>query len=195
MKAILDQDIIITWSTGQNGVEVGDPPDGVRDLSRLRFDGTALIDLTGLSQMHVTTHLGCWTLHCIAVPGSQLVTMTYGQKKQLINDDGVYRLKTTSEIAEAAIDNFNTLLKSNLRQALTSTLGDTEDQIADLNKAIVLIMTVIADGPGAAAARTVIEALAPLYTDIYPADVVQPTLTINAAILKNKMPKYYEDRQ
>jgi hypothetical protein len=48
--------------------------------------------------MYVRYEDNQWVLHCIEVPGSQLVTMKFWEKKWLIDDSGTYRPMTGEEI-------------------------------------------------------------------------------------------------
>ena len=102
MRVLLNEDIIIKVLPKDSplGVEVGNPPLGSPfDVTRLRYNGSALVDLFNESEMYVRFRPGKgWSLHCIEVEGSQLVTMKFQQKKWLINDAGTYRVMTTEEI-------------------------------------------------------------------------------------------------
>ncbi len=107
MRAILKEDIIIKFvdPKSDKGVEVGDLPLGVLlDLARIRWNGTALIDLTSLDEIYVRLTNNVWSLHSIEVKGSQLVTMEYWQKKWLTNDAGTYRILTVEEVVQKKDD-------------------------------------------------------------------------------------------
>jgi len=102
MRVILKEDVIIKVlpDKSDKGVEVGDAPFGSPiDLTRLRYNGSNLVDLYNLDEMYVRREPSSeWTLHCIEVPGSQLVTMKFWEKKWLIDDSGTYRPMTGEEI-------------------------------------------------------------------------------------------------
>ena len=119
MKAVLKEDMII--SAGGFGVEIGAVPSGV-GVERLRFDGSVLIDLMDLTSIWVReTAPGFYELHCVYVPHTQLVTMTYTDRGNLIMENGVIRVMTTQEVTDKKqaiqddiTDNRN--LKDELRQ-------------------------------------------------------------------------------
>ena len=94
MKVILDQDRIINFSDA--GIEIGTIPLGI-DIRRLRWTGASLIDLNDLTEIWVEYKGGAFILHAIEVPGSQLVTMTYANRKDLKLDVNTIRLKTSDE--------------------------------------------------------------------------------------------------
>ncbi|MHA2086071.1 MAG: hypothetical protein ACXABD_20190 [Candidatus Thorarchaeota archaeon] len=104
MRVILKEDVIVKVLRPKSelGIEVGEPPFGSPiDFTRLRYDGEKLVDLYNLDEMYVRMGpSGQWSLHCIEVPGSQLVTMRFWQKKNLIDDSGTYRVRTDEEIEE-----------------------------------------------------------------------------------------------
>jgi hypothetical protein len=93
---IRDYDIINTINA-PDGIEVGSIPKGV-GLERMRWDGHQLIDLFTLPQIWVEQKNGAFTLHCIKVPDSQLITMKDQDRKKLWSDNGVYKIKTLAEI-------------------------------------------------------------------------------------------------
>lgn len=98
MKAILDKDRIINFSE-LGTVVLPTLPKRVA-LDRIRWDGTKIVDLGKLSQIWVEYANGHFILHAIEVPNSQLVTMTYTDRKDLILDNGIIRLKTALEKME-----------------------------------------------------------------------------------------------
>ena len=99
MKATVQQDIITRIGVGET--EITAIPKGI-GLERLRWDGYQVIDLMTLNTIWLERQGGVFVLHCIEVPGSQAVVMTYPDRKNLINDAGTYRLKTAQELTAAA---------------------------------------------------------------------------------------------
>lgn len=95
MKAILNQDRIVKIGT-KAGVEIGRIPRDI-GIERLRWNGEKLIDLASLRKIWVEYRNGAFILHAIQVPGSQLVPMLFRDRKRLINDNGVYRVKSEEE--------------------------------------------------------------------------------------------------
>lgn len=120
MKAILDRDIILQINMGDT--EIGHIPKGV-GLERLRWNGSEIVDLMGLTAIWIEQQGGVWVLHCVEVPNSQLVTMTYAERRRLMNDAGTYRLMTPAEIADAEAKD---RLESKNTGLLRSISGDTD---------------------------------------------------------------------
>ena len=94
MKVSIRNHDMINKINVPNGIEVGSIPRGV-GLERMRWNGIRLIDLITLDAFHVDSK---FILHCIPVPGSQLVEMRYRSRKRLWNDNGVYKIKTPLQI-------------------------------------------------------------------------------------------------
>lgn len=185
MKAILDQDRIISVSSTGSGVEIGPLPVGV-GLERLRWNGKAVIDLINLSDIYVDTRL---ELHCIEVTGSQLIKMTYGDRKNLAIEDGVIRLKTAEEIAVGLIQAGNSMLKTRLRSSLKGKIGDTPDNVADLNKLVYVILESMVGG--SADATAFLGELLLILRETYSYAGSKDTLLANAPILQDEMSTYY----
>lgn len=78
-------------------IDKGSIPAGV-GLERLRWTGKALVDLSGLDKIYVEHVNGGFLLHAIKVPYSQLVKMTYRDRKKLWNDNGVFKIKSDAQI-------------------------------------------------------------------------------------------------
>lgn len=78
-------------------IDKGSIPAGV-GLERLRWTGKALVDLASLDSIWCEYVNGAFLLHAIEVPFSQLVKMTYRDRKKLWNDNGVYKIKSDSQI-------------------------------------------------------------------------------------------------
>jgi hypothetical protein len=139
MRVLLREDIIIKVldTNSPLGVEVGDPPMGSPiDFTRLRYNGSALVDLFNEDEMYVRREPSKeWTLHCVEVPGSQLVTMKFNQKKWLIDDAGTYRVMTVEEIeayktAQKADQLENRELRASAKQLVQSlTYSDINTHI------------------------------------------------------------------
>lgn len=99
MKGLLENDII--RHVNANGPdEIGPLPKGV-GLERLRFDGIKVVDLGTLSEIWVEEQNGVMVLHAIEVPGSRKVVMQYRDRKRLISENGMIRLMSTTEMAQA----------------------------------------------------------------------------------------------
>lgn len=97
MRAIIDNfDHISRLTMTGEGTDVGLVPGGV-GLERLRWTGSALVDLMDLTTIHVRRFDGRWYLHAVAVPGSQAVAMTFPERKRIINDAGTFRILDETE--------------------------------------------------------------------------------------------------
>ena len=147
MRAILNNDIIVTLTmSATEGTEIGSLPKGV-GLERLRFDGTQVIDLISLTAIWVK-HIGgtAFELHCVDIghyettyddegepDGTvfigtcQLVTMAYANRHVLTNENGIYRLKTLDELEAERIIEANRRAKGKLVQKVKAELGGIEE--------------------------------------------------------------------
>lgn len=96
MIATIDGDMIVT--VGRGDTEIGDLPKGV-GLERLRWDGSAIVDLATLSQIWVEPINGTFRLHCIPIGNSTLVDMRYADRKNLKINGSAPRVKTAEELA------------------------------------------------------------------------------------------------
>ena len=102
MFAIIKQDRIIKIG-GDAGVDIGSIPKGL-GLDQCRFDGTKLIDITKLNKFWVEP--GTHILHVIPIPGSQLISMNWSDRRHLIDIDGVIRVKTQAEIDKPKLEEY-----------------------------------------------------------------------------------------
>jgi hypothetical protein len=95
-----------------HGTEIGDLPKGV-GTERLRWTGRQLVDLMDLSAMWAKRVGNTFELHAVRVPGSQLVQMSYTERKRLINDNGTYRILTQTEVDDLKAAEAADLLETN----------------------------------------------------------------------------------
>lgn len=96
MRATLDRDIILKVGL-QVGVEIGRLIPGV-PLTQQRFDGTKVVDLATFNQMWIARVNGVFSFHAIQVPGSQLVNMTWADRKRVVEDPpGTFRVLSQAE--------------------------------------------------------------------------------------------------
>ena len=108
MKAILEpihKDHIVMFSLNA-GVEVGPRPPGV-PIGQLRFDGENVVDLAdpSVTEMWVRWMNEAWWLHVIPLPGTQLVTMTWQERKRLVEDPpGTYKVLSQAEWDQSQTD-------------------------------------------------------------------------------------------
>lgn len=187
MMALLRDDIIV--AVGSGDTEIGPLPPGV-GVERLRWDGMQLIDLAEATEIQVLHLAGDhFELHAVPVPGSQPVAMTWSGRRNLTMVDGVIRLKTPEELQAEAVADHNSLLKANLRQGLARGIGDSGDQVADINKMIYLLTEAIC---GDAAALAALQELLLEMRGTYSIEISKAKLAANAAALKALGPPYYE---
>lgn len=189
MKAFLQQDIIINL-TERGDTEIGALPKGI-DLGRCRFDGKKVVDLASLATIHVVSRgPGAYELHAVAVPGSQPVAMTYADRKRLISDNGLIRVKTTQEISAEQTALQAGMEKARLRTRIDRTIGDIPDLLADLNKITFALLVFVLTGN--ARAEAMLRNLLPTIKDIYKFEDIEQTLMDRAAKLKEEMASYQE---
>jgi len=196
MKAILDRDIIVSL-TPKGNIEIGTiPPEkrGVIGLERLRFDGTKIVDLADLSEFWVEAVApDFFVLHCIKVPGSQQVVMTYQDRIHLMIENGLIRLKTPLEITAETDKMEKTIIKNRLRQAFKKDIGGPEDALADAWKIITLLIIYIRTGEPTIA--TFLDSIMPDLEAAYPLATVKDRLTANAKTIRTLMEGYYQEIQ
>jgi len=99
MKPILDKKKSRIVSFGPKGWDLPLPKSAQGDLSRIRFDGTSLVDLVTLSHIYIVHENNTFELHAREVPNSQLVAMKYEDRRYLKHDAGVIGIKTSQELA------------------------------------------------------------------------------------------------
>jgi len=189
MKAQILEDRII--STG-SGIEIGRLPKGA-GLERLRWDGEKIIDLLNLSAIWVRQIGSAFELHAVQVYDSQLVQMTYPDRKHLTDDNGVIRLLTEQERIDRQKAEVLAQLKSNLRRNIAKQVGDRDDQIADTAKILSLLISAVLDqDPAAIAALAEIK---PLMSALYSPAETAVVLLERAEALRDAVAPYYEEKQ
>jgi hypothetical protein len=120
------------------GVEVGQIP-GKIGVDRMRWNGSALIDLNDLTEIHIRRVNGVWFLHSIPVPGSQPITMTWAERKRLVEDPpGTFRILDQTEwdqkqLDEDADQTDNRSLKTELTALIqTTSFADLETKVDNI---------------------------------------------------------------
>lgn len=187
MKAIIKEDIIIRI-TEKGDTEIGVLPKSI-DLSILRFDGNKVVSLLDLNQIWVRFKNNQFELHAIEVINSQLVNMTYQDRKKLIYENKIIRVKTSEEINNEKTEEFNQLLKNNLRIRLKNNIGDTPDLVADISKLVFLL--IIYSRTQNSRIGQIFDRLIPIIKDVYSIDDIEEGLVNIAQYLKSEMPEYY----
>lgn len=189
MKAILNEDMIV-YIVERGNVEIGLIPKDV-GLERLRFDGQKVIDLVTLSEMWVRIiGPGAFELHVIKVFASQLVTMGYGDRKNLTVENGIIRVKTSQEIKQEQKDGKKEILRNRLRQTLKIETGTLEEQISSLYQ-LVFALVVYARTQNSLI-ETFFDEIIPDIKDAYPLDRIKPELKDLAKTLKLRMTEFYD---
>lgn len=189
MKAQLNEDFIASIGTG---VEIGKLPKGV-GLERLRFDGESVVDLIDRSEYWVRARGNSFELHVIPVVDSQLIQMSFFDRKYLSVIDGSIFVIPNELRNEHLLTQSRDELKARLRQVLKKKVGDRDDQIADTAKILsMLISAVVSSDPASLAA---LAELQPLMAELYsPADTIG-TLKERATALKNTVGSYYQQKK
>lgn len=136
-RAILEEDVIVKIVL-QGGVDIGPLPKNV-GLERLRFDGEKIVDLFTLSAVWVRFESrGVFSFHAIQVPNSQLVNMSWVDRKKLHVVNGVIEIRDPQdvqnemEILQALYDSKNMNLRMLLLiENLITALGDSGTIVPD----------------------------------------------------------------
>lgn len=182
MRAVLDRDIIV-HVTPHGDTEIGSIPPGV-GLERLRFDGERLVDLAELSEIWVEpVPGGGHVLHAVEVPGSQLVTMRYADRKRLAaGSDGVPKLMTDQEIDAASQSRQAACEQAVLADEIRSAAGPLDQQTHQLRQTLYLLIDyVLTRDPAAQAALSeVLDEVG----DLYSASKVQPGIYAAAKAIR-----------
>ena len=191
MRAVLDRDIIV-HVTPQGDIEIGSIPPGV-GLERLRFDGERLVDLAELSEIWVEpVPGGGHVLHAVEVPGSQLVTMRYADRKNLISENGTIRIKATQEVQAEKAAQQNLMRKNRLRSSLKTNVGDAQDQLADACKILYSLLELVLTGDEKI--RTTLLSILPDVQGVYTTEQVADT-SASLSTIKTKLTEYYASKE
>lgn len=189
MKAFLKEDIITTIT--ENGdTEIGRLPKV--GLERLRFNGSKVIDLVTVGQMWIRYEKGFFTLHIVQVRDSQLVNMTYSDRKYLIVEGGVIVVKTQVQRDAEALQVKKDILKTRLREKIKNELGTMNEQISDAYK-LIAILIVYARNPGNTVLGNYMDELLPELVAAYPFDRVKGSLKRAVITLKTMLTDYYSE--
>jgi hypothetical protein len=191
MKAVVEGDII-RHITESGDTEIGAIPADKKGvgLERLRWTGTEIVDLTDLSQIWVRS-LGAdfFELHAVQLPGTQLVSMTYGQRKELIMNNGLIRVKTAEEVSAETRAAQIHLLKAQLWARQRASIGRMEDQLANAYKLIYLLMYYAKTGNPQIS--DFIDQILPDIKDTFPLDRVKNELETTVRDMNAFMKDYY----
>jgi hypothetical protein len=123
MKPILDKRKSKILAFGEKGLDLRLPKSARGDLKRIRFNGQELVDLAELDQIYVTYANNGFELHARKVKGSQLVTMSYRDRKLLRVDGETIRVKTAQEVTDDRIAKLIKRAKHKAKVALESQMG------------------------------------------------------------------------
>lgn len=119
----------------KGGVDVGPIPRG-KSLDQLRWDGEQLVDLAELDAIWVVQANGVYTLHAIEVPGSQLVAMTYAQRRELTTDpDGAIRVEPEAERLERELAETYIEMTRRITNAADKALDDYLVEYGEVERA------------------------------------------------------------
>ena len=190
MRAILNNDIIVQLTMSENeGVEIGDIPKDV-GIERLRFDGVQVVDLADLSAFWVESVLGGFVLHCIEIPNSQYIEMSYADRKYLVYNSDTLRLKTQEEIDAEAYESGLLVLKTKLRAKLKSAMGDIQDQQMQTLAFVCALIVYSRQQPQVLA--DFFDEIIPDIKDCFPLNRWEEILKSGGRDLKTALTEYYE---
>ena len=124
MNPILDKLKSKVIGFGPSGIDLKLPKSAKGDLKKIRFDGSSLVDISLLPQLYVTYRNGIFDLHARNIKGSQLVIMTYFDRKNLTIDNGTIRLKTAQELIDEEVNRRIQQIKSKVKYDLERKMGN-----------------------------------------------------------------------
>jgi len=192
MKAVLKEDMIIHVSE-RGDSEIGAIPRKKKrvGLERLRWTGKAIVDLADLSEIWVRPlGSGFFELHAVDVPGAQPVAMTYADRKKLVMDQGVVRLKTAQEAQADEKAAAVSLAKAELHAGLRRSAGRIEEQLALALKLIYLLVRYVKTGDQEAG--RVIDRILPDIAETFPDDKIEPELAAAVNDMRHQVQAYYD---
>ena len=193
MRAILNNDLIVSYTVSETeGVEIGTPPKNI-GLERLRFNGSEIVDIATLSAFWVEKRSEGFVLHCVEVPGSTYLEFDYADRKLLIINGGSLRLKTIEEVDAEQLEIKIKVLKNKLRLKLLNSIGDTQDQNMNTLAFVCALIIYVRNQPPALA--DFFDEIIPDIIDIFPLATWKETLKAGAKDLKTAMQEYYEGIQ
>ena len=182
MRVVLDRDRILAIVT-EGGVDIGALPAKV-GLERLRWNGANLVDLMDLTAMYVEPLPGAsFCLHAVEVPGSQLVAMTYADRRRLtIDAAGAIRLKTEQELQDEATAQQARQEEQVKLLSIALATGSVDKQLYHLRQLVILVIYYVLTGN--ATAKTLLTELLNELKDIYTPAEVQSSLKTMIAQLR-----------
>ena len=189
MRAILNNDIIVTLTSDINkGTEIGSLPKNV-GMERLRFNGVEVVDLAGLSAFWVESIPGGFMLHAVHVPNSFYVEMAFDDRVYLHVNGGTPTVKTAEQIAIDEQSEQIRLLKNKLRLKLLNSIGDIQDQ--NMNTLAFVCSLIVYARLQPPVLAEFFDAIIPDIIEIFPLSTWEETLKTGAKDLKAAMQEYY----
>ena len=124
MKPLLDKKKSKIINFGSEGLDLSLPKSAQGDLKRIRFDGQKLVDLGEMDKMYVTHENNVFELHARSdVPNSQLVAMTYSDRRYLKATTGVISIKTVQDIRDELVAKLVHRARSKAKVAMENQMG------------------------------------------------------------------------
>ena len=190
MRAILNNDIIVTLvSDPSKGTEIGDIPKGI-GMDRLRFNGVEVVELSELSAFWVEPVSGIYVLHAVQVQNSYYVEMAFDDREYLHINNGVLTIKTPEQIEIERQSEQIRILKNKLRLKLLNSIGDAQDQNMNTLAFVCALIVYARNQPPALG--EFFDTIIPDIIEIFPLSIWEETLKSGAKDLKAAMLEYYE---
>ena len=191
MRAILNNDMIVSLVMSEtSGVEIGDIPKDV-GFERLRFDGEKVVDLADLSTFWVETVQGGFVIHCVEIPNSRYIEMSYADRKNLVFNSDTLRVKTAEEIHTETHESGEVVLKTKLRTRLKAALGDVQDQQMQILAFVCALIVYSRQQPQVLA--DFFDEIIPDIKDCFPLNRWEAILKSGGKDLKTALIEYYEE--
>jgi hypothetical protein len=124
MKPILDKEESKVINFGPSGLDLPLPKSAKGNLKRIRFDGESLVDLGEMNKIYVVYKNNVFELHARSdVPNSQLITMSYSDRRYLKYSNGVIGIKTALDIKSSLVVKLKHRARSKAKIALDKQMG------------------------------------------------------------------------
>ena len=187
MKALLKDDTIV--KPLNDGVDIGPVPKGV-GLERLRFDGHRTVDLIDLDKIWVRFRKGRFELHVVPLEDCQLVSMRYGDRKNLVVDvNGTIKVRNEQEQDDERMRLRKAMARAFLNSKVREKVGDTDKRIMSLLILVCSLVIYARTQPSQLGAFY--DRIIPHILDAFPLSRWEQELTDSLRELKTVVEEYY----